>query len=97
MHACTVTETGFDTDKGNFVKTEVNGNSIEYQHLDSICAAAGDLLNAGDLLGTLGNSGASTGPHLGITVTAADGTLLSILALPEDAANAVREAVSSQE
>lgn len=82
MHACTVKETGFDNEKGNFVTTEVNGNTIEYRHLDTISVSAGDTLDMGAKIGTLGNSGASTGPHLGIIVTAADGTVLNIISVP---------------
>ena len=82
MHACTVKETGFDNEKGNFVTTEVNGNTIEYRHLDTISVSAGDTLDMGAKIGTLGNSGASTGPHLGIVVIAADGTVLNIISVP---------------
>lgn len=82
MHACTVKETGFDNEKGNFVTTEVNGNTIEYRHLDTISVSAGDTVAMGAKIGTLGNSGASTGPHLGIIVTAADGTVLNIISVP---------------
>jgi len=84
MHACTVKETGFDNEKGNFVTTEVNGNTIEYRHLDTISVSAGDTLDMGAKIGTLGNSGASTGPHLGIVVIAADGTVLNIISVPAD-------------
>ena len=48
------------------------------------------------MLGTLGNSGASTGPHLGIVVTAADGAVLNILALPEEISNIIHEETSTQ-
>lgn len=84
MHACDVTETGFDVERGNYVITEVNGNSITYSHLDTICVSKGDHLNTGDKLGTLGNSGASTGPHLGIVVTAADGHILTLISVSEE-------------
>ena len=82
MHACVVTETGFDTDRGYYVTTGINGNFLEYRHLDAIKVSEGDSLNAGDSIGTLGNSGRSTGPHLGIAASAADGTVLYLLSLP---------------
>ena len=82
MHACTVKQTGFDTEKGNFIITEVNGNYIIYSHLDTICVSEGDSLSAGDKIGTLGNTGASTGPHLGIEATTADGTILNLIIPP---------------
>ncbi len=91
MHACTVKETGFDNEKGNFVTTEVNGNTIEYRHLDTISVSAGDTVAMGAKIGTLGNSGASTGPHLGIVVTAADGTVLNIISVPADSGSFYKE------
>lgn len=82
MHDCTITDSGFDPQKGNFVAMEVNGNTIEYHHLNTVCVSAGDEVTAGTKIGTLGNTGASTGPHLGITATAADGTSLIVLSVP---------------
>ncbi len=94
MHACTVKETGFDNEKGNFVTTEVNGNTIEYRHLDTISVSAGDTVAMGAKIGTLGNSGASTGPHLGIIVTAADGTVLNIISAPADSGSFYKEEIT---
>lgn len=79
MLTCDVTETGFDTKRGNYVVTEFNGTCIAYSHLDTICVSVGDHLNLGDKIGTLGNTGASTGPHLGITVTDASGKVLPLI------------------
>ena len=93
MHACTVKETGFDNEKGNYVTTEVNGNTIEYRHLDTISVSAGDTVAMGAKIGTLGNSGASTGPHLGIVVTAADGTVLNIISVPADNGSFYKEEI----
>ncbi len=93
MHACTVKETGFDNEKGNFVTTEVNGNTIEYRHLDTISVSAGDTVAMGAKIGTLGNSGASTGPHLGIIVTAADGTVLNFISVPADNGSFYKEEI----
>ncbi|MBR3524320.1 MAG: M23 family metallopeptidase, partial [Lachnospiraceae bacterium] len=62
MHNGEVTDCGFDAEKGNYISTSTEGGFIiEYRHLDEIRAAKGDQLKAGDVIGTLGNSGMSTG------------------------------------
>lgn len=47
-----------------------HGVATDYNHLDSVDVAVGDRVRAGDVLGRLGNTGQSTGPHLhwGMTV-----------------------------
>jgi murein DD-endopeptidase MepM/ murein hydrolase activator NlpD len=55
----------------------LTGNSIyidhgmnlfsQYAHLDQLNAAAGDEVKAGDIIGTVGSTGFSTGPHLHFT------------------------------
>ena len=84
MLTCDVTETGFDTKRGNYVETEFNGTCITYSHLDTICVSEGDHLDIGGKIGTLGNTGASTGPHLGITVTDASGKVFQIISAPAE-------------
>ena len=84
MHACSVTKTGFDTKDGNYVITEVNGNSIKYSHLDTICVSEGEHLNTGEKLGTLGNTGASTGPHLGIEASNEFGNAVRLINVPTE-------------
>ena len=39
-----------------------------YGHLDCIVAAAGDVVSAGTVIGTVGNTGRSTGPHLHFSI-----------------------------
>lgn len=50
---------------GNYVVLEHNGYVTLYGHLKSISnIKVGDLVNAGTVLGTVGSTGRSTGPHL---------------------------------
>ena len=93
MHAGTISATGFDTERGNYIDIEMDNAVIEYRHLDEIKVSVGDVVRAGDEIGILGNSGQSTGPHLGVTIKDTEGQALSILFLegvkaeiPEDAA-----------
>jgi murein DD-endopeptidase MepM/ murein hydrolase activator NlpD len=50
---------------GNFVKIEHdNGDVTCYGHLSAISCSVGDRLVQGDVLGLVGSTGISTGPHL---------------------------------
>ena len=77
MHDAVVTDCGFDTERGNYITTECNGNTIEYRHLDEILVSTGDRVEAAQKIGTLGNTGMSTGPHLGIVVRDAEDNSLT--------------------
>ncbi len=60
-----VAKTGFDTDKGNFIEIQHADNFVtKYQHLNFIEIDKGDSVKSGDIIGTIGNSGKSTSPHL---------------------------------
>lgn len=81
MHDCTVTDTGFDAERGNYITTRFYDITIEYRHLDQVFISAGDTLYAGDKIATAGNTGRSTGPHLGITATADDGSVIALVSM----------------
>ncbi|QJB69901.1 M23 family metallopeptidase [Parasphingorhabdus halotolerans] len=55
-----------DTLVGNFVMIDIGGINAVYAHLvpGSIRLAVGDSVKQGDIIGRLGNSGNSDGPHL---------------------------------
>jgi len=55
----------YDAAKGLTVKIEHGEAWItEYRHLDKIAVEAGDKVKSGDLIGQMGSTGESTGPHL---------------------------------
>ena len=63
------------TGYGNYIViTGKNGLSTLYAHLDSISVTAGEI-RRGDVIGTVGSSGYSTGPHLHFEVLMNGGTL----------------------
>jgi murein DD-endopeptidase MepM/ murein hydrolase activator NlpD len=60
-----VTATGFDPKLGNIVRLD-HGFGIEtlYGHLAKALVKEGQRVNRGDVVGLVGSSGLSTGPHL---------------------------------
>ena len=54
---------------GNLIKVD-HGNGIEtwYAHCDKIIAKVGDKVKAGDIIGKVGSTGNSTGPHLHLEI-----------------------------
>lgn len=51
--------------RGNYVVIEHdNGVSTEYAHLQDILVNVGETVKAGSVIGLVGSTGASTGPHL---------------------------------
>lgn len=49
---------------GNTVVISSGGVLYDYHHLDQISVKAGDKISAGQLIGTVGETGDATGPHL---------------------------------
>ena len=49
---------------GTVIMDHGHGISTIYSHLESVLVSVGDLINQGDIIGTVGSTGRSTGPHL---------------------------------
>ncbi|AZK46389.1 M23 family metallopeptidase [Paenibacillus lentus] len=61
----TVTDAGYSSTRGNYVTIRhPSGLSTNYLHLHEIATTVGDEVEQGDVIGTLGSTGRSTGPHL---------------------------------
>lgn len=86
-------------DKGNYVEILcVDGTTIVlFAHLEKMNVAAGDKVNAGDIIGTVGTTGMSTGSHLhveycengqtvnpvGILIIEENGDITAVVSQPE--------------
>ena len=63
----TVTLAGWTGGYGNYVVVEMaDGTSFAYGHLDDIWVNVGDKVKKGDIVGLVGSTGVSTGPHMHI-------------------------------
>ena len=49
---------------GTIIMDHGHGISTIYSHLESLLVSVGDKINQGDIIGTVGSTGRSTGPHL---------------------------------
>ena len=49
---------------GTIIMDHGHGISTIYSHLENILVSVGDEINQGDVIGTVGSTGRSTGPHL---------------------------------
>lgn len=64
--------------EGNYVVVEdETGYRCSYMHLSEICVSVGDKVDYETLIGKVGSTGRSTGPHLHLQVTDASGQLLN--------------------
>ena len=59
-----VTAADYDVEKGNYVVLDHGGLETEYQHLKSSLVSAGQSVVQCQVLGYVGSTGNSTGPHL---------------------------------
>lgn len=65
-----VADAGFDEVLGNYIVVKVSEEiTVTYHHLSSVAVSAGNAVSAGTVIGTMGSTGRSTGPHLGFMVT----------------------------
>jgi len=64
-----VTSTGYEGAYGNqIIITTDDGTELWYCHLNSYAVEVGDTVRAGEVIGTVGSTGNSTGPHLHLEV-----------------------------
>ena len=49
---------------GTIIMDHGHGISTIYSHLEDVLVSVGDKINQGDIIGTVGSTGRSTGPHL---------------------------------
>ena len=49
---------------GTIIMDHGHGISTIYSHLETVMVSVGDKINQGDIIGTVGSTGRSTGPHL---------------------------------
>ena len=53
---------------GTIIMDHGHGISTIYSHLENVMVSVGDEINQGDIIGTVGSTGRSTGPHLDFRV-----------------------------
>ena len=53
---------------GTIIMDHGHGISTIYSHLEKVMVSVGDKINQGDIIGTVGSTGRSTGPHLDFRV-----------------------------
>jgi len=69
MHTGTVTTVAYDSHFGNYIViSDEKGYQSKYAHLGSVNVSQGQTVTVGDVIGTTGSTGASTGSHLHLEV-----------------------------
>ena len=69
MHAGTVTAAGYNGGYGYSITVkQANGVEVIYAHSRRLLVKAGDKVTAGQVIGEVGNTGASYGTHLHVEV-----------------------------
>ena len=53
---------------GTVIMDHGHGISTIYSHIENVMVSVGDKINQGDIIGTVGSTGRSTGPHLDFRV-----------------------------
>lgn len=67
---------------GKMIMIEKDGWATLYGHLDKIIVYEGQKVKQGDVIGALGNTGRSSGPHLHFEIRKADGPIDPLPYLP---------------
>lgn len=67
---------------GKMIMIEKDGWATLYGHLDKIIVYEGQRVKQGDVIGALGNTGRSSGPHLHFEIRKADGPIDPLPYLP---------------
>ena len=65
-HDGVVVEAAYDSHYGNYVVMEREGYVTKYAHMDTLNVSVGQSIEKGEVIGTTGNTGSSTGSHLHI-------------------------------
>ena len=79
----TVTRSGWDMGYGNVIEVQhAEGFSTRYAHLSKRIAQVGDVVERGGVLGEVGSTGRSTGPHLHYEVFIRDRVINPAQVLP---------------
>lgn len=60
-----IKHSGYNSSSGNYVIIDHgNGFTSSYAHMQTLKCKTGDIVNKGDIIGLVGSTGTSTGPHL---------------------------------
>lgn len=69
-----VKESGFNVDNGNYIVIEDAAGYVSYyMHLEAYSVNQGDSITKGSIIGTVGSTGKSTGPHLHLEIQNSNG------------------------